>query len=372
MVVDSTAQPEQAVRDILASAFQSAGQRCSALRCLYLQDEVADGILHMLKGAMDQLRPGDPWEVATDLGPVIDAEAAAGIVAHVAGAKVLHRLAVPETGHFVAPVVVQVGGIADIPREVFGPVLHVARFRAAELPAVYDAINARGYGLTFGLHSRIDGRVQQAVAAVRAGNLYVNRNMIGAVVGSQPFGGEGLSGTGPKAGGPDYVARLAAPAPAPALAGPAGPADLAGLAARLGGATGGRVVTLDLPGPTGESNRLTLSPRAPVLCLGPGAAAEAAQVAAVAALGGVGVAAGGLVPADWLATAPGFSGAVWWGDEATARALAAALARRDGPILPLITDQPDRAQVLHERHLCIDTTAAGGNAHLLAAAARAA
>jgi RHH-type proline utilization regulon transcriptional repressor/proline dehydrogenase/delta 1-pyrroline-5-carboxylate dehydrogenase len=371
MVVDSTALPEQAVRDILASAFQSAGQRCSALRCLYVQEDVADGILHMLRGAMETLRVGDPWELATDLGPVIDGAAAAELTAYVdaAGPRVLHRLAVPGGGHFVGPAVIAVDGIADIPREVFGPVLHVARYRAADLPEVLQAINARGYGLTFGLHSRIDARVQQAVAAVRAGNLYVNRNQIGAVVGSQPFGGEGLSGTGPKAGGPDYVARLAAPAPAPALASLAAPADMAALAARLAAASGGRVQTQDLPGPTGESNRLTLSPRAPVLCLGPGPLAEAAQARAVEGLGGVAVAAGGAVPAEWLATAPGFSAVLWWGDDGTGRALAQALARRAGPILPLVTALPDRAHACHERHLCIDTTAAGGNAQLLAAAA---
>jgi len=371
MVVDSTALPEQAVRDILASAFQSAGQRCSALRCLYVQDEVADHLTAMLKGAMDELRLGDPWAIATDIGPAIDAEAAAGLRAHVEAARragrLIHQLAAPERGHFVAPAVIAVDGIADIEREIFGPVLHLARFRAADLPRVLEAINARGYGLTFGLHSRIDTRVQQVVDTVRAGNLYVNRNQIGAVVGSQPFGGEGLSGTGPKAGGPDYVARMAAPALA-AVAGadPAGPADLPALARRLAQAGGERAQTHGLPGPTGELNRLSLRPRSPILCLGPGPAAEAAQLAAVAGLGGAGVAAGGAVPADWVATAAGFSGVIWWGDADTGRALALALAGRAGPILPLITALPDRAHALLERHLCIDTTASGGNAQLLA------
>src|SRR5690606_22678452 len=161
-------------------------------------------------------------------------------------------------GHFVAPVVIEVTGIADIPREIFGPVLHVARFKGRDLPKVLDAVNARGFGLTFGLHTRIDNRVQEVVEAMRAGNLYVNRNQIGAVAGSQPFGGEGLSGTGPKAGGPDYVARLAAPAPAPVPgSAAAAPADLTA----LGGALAVPVPTMpvathDMPGPTGESNRL--------------------------------------------------------------------------------------------------------------------
>jgi len=373
MVVDSTALPEQAVRDILASAFQSAGQRCSALRCLYVQEDVADNLLDMLAGAMDALVPGDPWQLSTDIGPVIDAEAAREIRAYVAEARrdgrVLHEGRVPAAGHFVAPVVISVGGIGDLPREIFGPVLHVARFRARDLPKVMEAINARGYGLTFGLHTRIDNRVQEVVEALRIGNLYVNRNQIGAVVGSQPFGGEGLSGTGPKAGGPEYVARLAAPLPAGPAGGTGAPADLAALARALAAPVPAEAVaTRDLPGPTGESNRLSLHRRAAVLCLGPGAAAEAAQAEAIRAQGGLAVTAGGRVPPDWLVTAQGFSGAIWWGDAATARAFAQALASREGPILPLITSLPDAAHALTERHLCIDTTASGGNAQLLVAA----
>ncbi|KPQ07998.1 MAG: bifunctional proline dehydrogenase / delta 1-pyrroline-5-carboxylate dehydrogenase PutA [Rhodobacteraceae bacterium HLUCCA12] len=372
MIVDSTALPEQAVRDILASAFQSAGQRCSALRCLYVQDEIADDLSRMLFGAMDELTLGDPWHLSTDIGPVIDADAARDIRAYVAEARragrVLKELRAPDTGHFVAPAVIAVRGIDDIPREVFGPVLHLARFKARDLGRVIADVNARGYGLTFGLHTRIDSRVQEVVEAVHTGNLYVNRNQIGAVVGSQPFGGEGLSGTGPKAGGPHYVARLAAPAPARAEGGAQGDADTADLARRLAAAPTGTVhAPRDMPGPTGESNRLRLIPRPPVLCLGPGEAAEAAQKAAVEALGGVAVAAGGAVPTDWLRTAVGFSAALWWGDAGQGRLLAQALAARDGPIVALITGMPDPAHVHHERHLCIDTTAAGGNAQLLAA-----
>ena len=373
MVVDSTALPEQAVRDIVASAFQSAGQRCSALRCLYVQEDVADGLLEMLAGAMDALVLGDPWHLATDIGPVIDAGAAQDIRAHVAQARregrVRHELRAPTEGHFIAPVVIEIGGIEDLEREVFGPVLHVARFRGRDLPGVLAAVNARGYGLTFGLHTRIDNRVQEVVEALRVGNLYVNRNQIGAVVGSQPFGGEGLSGTGPKAGGPDYVARLAQSAAAPAGEAAVVSADLVALAAALAAPVSqAAVATRDMPGPTGESNRLSLHPRAPVLCLGPGRQAEAQQAAAIRALGGVAVAAGGAVPADWLASATGFSAVLWWGDEAGGRALAQALARRSGPILPLITARPDAAHALTERHLCIDTTASGGNAQLLVAA----
>ncbi|MFP4362205.1 MAG: bifunctional proline dehydrogenase/L-glutamate gamma-semialdehyde dehydrogenase PutA, partial [Alphaproteobacteria bacterium] len=212
MIADSTALPEQAVRDILESAFKSAGQRCSALRVLYVQADVEARLVEMLTGAMETLALGDPLAFATDVGPVIAAEARARIQRYVdaarAAGRLIKQLAAPAGGHFVGPALVRVGGIDDVPEEVFGPVLHVATFRAAELDAVVERINAQGYGLTFAMHSRIDGRVQRVLERVRAGNLYVNRNQIGAVVGVQPFGGEGLSGTGPKAGGPHYLARF--------------------------------------------------------------------------------------------------------------------------------------------------------------------
>ncbi|WP_395539404.1 bifunctional proline dehydrogenase/L-glutamate gamma-semialdehyde dehydrogenase PutA [Neotabrizicola sp. sgz301269] len=370
MVVDSTALPEQAVRDILASAFQSAGQRCSALRCLYLQEDVAGPISDMLFGAMEELSLGDPWQLATDIGPVIDAEAQAGIADYIATARkegrLLKELTAPATGHFIAPTVIRVAGIEALPREIFGPVLHLATFRAGDLPKVMQAINATGYGLTFGFHSRIDTAVQQVVEGVHAGNIYVNRNQIGAVVGSQPFGGEGLSGTGPKAGGPHYLARFTR-APAPPHAGPEGqPVTAAQVTARLAtAATSPDPEPLDLPGPTGESNRLHASARTPVLCLGPGAAAALAQAEAIRALGGTAIEAPGLPP-ETLATAQGFSGALWWGGDSAGRPYARALASRPGPILPLIGGAPDAAHALLERHVCIDTTAAGGNARLLA------
>lgn len=205
MLVDSTALPEQAVRDIVASAFQSAGQRCSALRCLYVQDDIAPHFIDMLKGAMDELCVGDPWALTTDVGPVINQAAYDSINAYIAAnaakGALLHRGDAPESGLFVAPTLLKVGGIADLEREIFGPVLHVATFKAHELDKVIADVNARGFGLTFGLHTRIDTRVQEIADGIHVGNLYVNRNQIGAIVGSQPFGGEGLSGTGPKAGG---------------------------------------------------------------------------------------------------------------------------------------------------------------------------
>jgi RHH-type proline utilization regulon transcriptional repressor/proline dehydrogenase/delta 1-pyrroline-5-carboxylate dehydrogenase len=214
MIVDSSALPEQVTRDVIASSFQSAGQRCSALRVLFVQDDVADAMLAMIAGAMQALIIGDPRDLTTDVGPVIDAEAKAALDAHIAqleiSAKVLSRLALPDLpGHFVAPTLVEISSLADLDREHFGPVLHVVRWKSGELEAVIDAINATGFGLTLGLQSRIDTTRALVEARARVGNLYVNRNQIGAVVESQPFGGEGLSGTGPKAGGPHYVLRFA-------------------------------------------------------------------------------------------------------------------------------------------------------------------
>ena len=216
LVADSSALPEQLVNDAVASAFNSAGQRCSALRVLFLQEEVAPRVLELLIGAMDELVIGDPASLATDVGPVIDDQARKVLEEHVAAmataGRVLHRVALPghcAHGTFVAPTLIEIGGIDRLRREVFGPILHVVRYRADALDGVIDAINATGYGLTLGIHSRIDATVRRIASRVRVGNVYVNRNIIGAVVGVQPFGGEGLSGTGPKAGGPHYLFRFA-------------------------------------------------------------------------------------------------------------------------------------------------------------------
>ncbi len=214
MIVDSTALPEQVVADVIVSAFQSAGQRCSALRLLCVQEDVADKVLEMLKGAMDLLTLGDPARPDTDIGPVIDAPARDGLLAWIAAnrAKVIHQLSLPaglEAGTFVPPTVIRLDRVEDLTREVFGPVLHVVTWKAGGLDDLLARINASGYGLTMGLHSRIGETADRVRAGAKVGNLYVNRSMIGAVVGVQPFGGEGLSGTGPKAGGPHYLARFA-------------------------------------------------------------------------------------------------------------------------------------------------------------------
>ena len=226
---------------------------------------------------------------------------------------------------------------------MFGPVLHIARFASHELDDVIDAINATGYGLTFGLQTRIDDRVQHVCERIQAGNLYVNRNQIGAIVGSQPFGGEGLSGTGPKAGGPLYLSRFVRNTP---------PVQQPRIQS--------------LPGPTGELNQYSLASRPPLLCLGPGEEQARAQKETVETLGGNAIAHPDLAPAD-ISTHLEIGGVLWWGDAAMARAYEQTLATRPGALVPLITGQPDLAHVMQEKHLCVDTTAAGGNAALLSA-----
>ena len=216
LIADSSALPEQLVKDAMASAFDSAGQRCSAARVLFVQADIADKVIHMLAGAMDELVVGDPGLLSTDVGPVIDEDARKVLAAHAEKmdreAKAIKTVALPEAtahGSFFAPRAYELQSLSQLEREVFGPVLHVIRWNAGDLDAVLDAINATGYGLTLGVHSRIDSTVEKIARKVKVGNCYINRNQIGAVVGVQPFGGEGLSGTGPKAGGPHYLLRFA-------------------------------------------------------------------------------------------------------------------------------------------------------------------
>jgi RHH-type proline utilization regulon transcriptional repressor/proline dehydrogenase/delta 1-pyrroline-5-carboxylate dehydrogenase len=213
MIVDSTALPEQVVDAVVASAFRSAGQRCSSLRVLYLQEEIAPAVLDMLRGAMAALRIGDPADPATDIGPVIDEQARRKLAEYISDLRSHAKLIaesgpVPSGGTYVAPVAFEIGSIREIPGERFGPILHIVRFALDDLDRVIEEINAMGYGLTMGVHTRVDSRAEHIRARSAVGNFYVNRNMIGAVVGVQPFGGEGLSGTGPKAGGPNYLVRF--------------------------------------------------------------------------------------------------------------------------------------------------------------------
>ncbi|MEA2947864.1 MAG: RHH-type transcriptional regulator, proline utilization regulon repressor / proline dehydrogenase, partial [Alphaproteobacteria bacterium] len=216
MIVDATALPEQVTDDVIASAFRSAGQRCSALRLLCVQDDVAEHIIDMIAGAVRELELGDPRRISTQVGPVIDAEAKSRLDRWIAAMESEGRVrfrwdrfkSLPAAGTYVPPAIIMLDRARDLREEVFGPILHVVRWRPDELDQLLDDIAGNGYGLTLGIHSRIDTRVAHITARLANGNVYVNRNMIGAVVGTQPFGGTGLSGTGPKAGGPNYLRRF--------------------------------------------------------------------------------------------------------------------------------------------------------------------
>ncbi|MGZ8259015.1 MAG: L-glutamate gamma-semialdehyde dehydrogenase, partial [Caldimonas sp.] len=421
MLVDSSALAEQVVSDVVASAFDSAGQRCSALRLLCVQADGADRVVEMLHGAMAESRMGSAETLAVDVGPVIDANAQAALEAHVEAMRKrgrrVFRQARPvddalERGSFVVPTVIELERIGELEREVFGPVLHVFRFPRRDLAATIEQVNATGYGLTLGVQSRIDETIAQVVAAARVGNVYVNRNMVGAVVGVQPFGGEGLSGTGPKAGGPLYLLRLlsrppggaiaraldgasmeatAAPEPPPPLvalqrwAAGVGDAPLAAVCARFAAAS--RVgVAVVLPGPTGERNVYTLHPREAVLCLADAESDRLVQLAAVLAVGSRAFWPGAAGPlaarlpadvrvgiellADWRSAAVRFDAVLHHGNSAELLEVARHLAERPGPIVAVEGSRPgDTALALErlvvERAISINTAAAGGNATLM-------
>ncbi len=392
MVVDSSALPEQVVADAVRSAFDSAGQRCSALRVLCVQEDVAERILAMLRGAMRELAIGNPDRLAADVGPVISARARDGILAHIAAMRALghavETLPLPDEcahGTFVAPTLVEIPAMTELKREVFGPVLHVLRFRRDRLDELIGSINATGYALTFGVHTRIAETEARATALAAAGNIYVNRDMIGAVVGVQPFGGRNLSGTGPKAGGPLYLHRLLAAAPPPlkgSVPGPAGEwvAHLHASGSPLAAQAAALVATTpfghaeELRGAVGERDRYELVPRGTVLCLG--ARLELPVAAALATGNRALVPAGTTVPpglaehivrvADWRAA--DFDAALFDGDADDARELAAALAERPGPIVTLQTASAGfrLEALLAERSISVNTAAAGGNATLMA------
>ena len=387
MIVDSTALPEQAVKDIIASAFQSAGQRCSALRLLYIQSDIAAPFLKMLKGAMDELKIGNPWNLNTDIGPIIHRDAQKEINDYITQARsdgrVMKSLVPPLNGNFIGPTIISVKGIEDLDTEVFGPVLHIATFEADELPKIIADINASGYGLTFGLHTRIDSRVEYVTQNLNVGNIYVNRNQIGAVVGSQPFGGEALSGTGPKAGGPNYVRRFSVSTDPLSivkhtplkiktyLPRQAVQSYLSQAPKPLRHA----LRTHEMPGPTGESNRLSEYPRGTILCLGPNPECAEKQVAIAKGRGCSAVAIyegakgesslNGVINPDDLIELNGFHGVAYWGTDDFARDIRQALAQREGPTLTLMGPNDMEICCTVERHVCVDTTAAGGNVALL-------
>ena len=410
MIVDSTALPEQVCADVLNSAFDSAGQRCSALRILCVQEDVADRMVEMIKGAMDELVVGNPMNLNTDVGPVIDAEAQQNLLAHInkmkQTAKSFHEVKLASgvdaaNSTFVLPVLFELNNLDDLQREVFGPVLHVVRYRAGELDALLAQINSKGYALTHGIHSRIDGTVEHIRSRIEAGNVYVNRNIVGAVVGVQPFGGHGLSGTGPKAGGPFYLQRLSRLDNwiAPDLTTP-GQADEASLLvletllhklpltqaekitaaeaigrARFRTLCGAETV---FPGPTGERNSASWHAPERVWLYGGDLARSFAALAQLAASGVQTVVEGTHPLAQYAAEFPmliAVSDAPATAGISHVAALDTlpaerkeALAKTDGALIRIIPSPKglDILQVFEEVSCSINTTAAGGNASLMA------
>ncbi len=412
MIVDSSALPEQVAGDVLASAFDSAGQRCSSLRVLCLQDNIADRVIAMLKGAMAELAVGDPAKFETDTGPVIDAEAQAGLKSYLDAhkAQILFQVPLPAecaAGTFIAPTLLEIGSIGELTREVFGPILHVLRFKQSELPRLVDGINATGYGLTLGIHSRIDETIGFVAARANAGNIYVNRNMIGAVVGVQPFGGEGLSGTGPKAGGPLMLHRLLRAAPPLRLQGKRDETRLDALRTfsewagdgacgllksgeraklreflKLYLETSPAGLELPLRGPVGEENRLLILPRGRVLGIASTVFEALHEIGAALATGNCLVLTGaeGLASLGKLLPAPlqpqiEFAGdwekaafdAVLLPGPARIAEIAHALAARPGPIVQIVSGEPGfrLERLVKEKCISVNTAAAGGNASLM-------
>ncbi|EFL92114.1 trifunctional transcriptional regulator/proline dehydrogenase/pyrroline-5-carboxylate dehydrogenase [Candidatus Regiella insecticola LSR1] len=429
MIVDSSALTEQVVTDVIESAFDSAGQRCSALRILCIQEEVAEHTLRMLRGAMAECRMGNPERLSTDIGPVITREAQAGIEGYIQAMRAKGRKVYQaarsnildekewQRGTFIQPTLIELASFDELQQEIFGPVLHVVRFQLQDLDTLVDKINATGYGLTLGVHTRVDETVSRITERAKVGNIYVNRNMVGAVVGVQPFGGEGLSGTGPKAGGPLYLYRLLSQRPenalltaltrqnnqqAPevngresllaahsalmqfltteheALLKPAqGYAELA---------QGGTVH--QLVGPTGERNTYTLLPRERVLCIADNQEDILIQLSAVLAVGSQVLWLDGSLQkdlfrklpalvqscirfsADWQSSNILFDAVIFHGDIEKLRALCQQISQRDGPIISVQGFAPGETAIFLERLLIehtvsINTAAAGGNANLM-------
>ncbi|KEY58080.1 trifunctional transcriptional regulator/proline dehydrogenase/L-glutamate gamma-semialdehyde dehydrogenase [Serratia sp. DD3] len=431
MIVDSSALTEQVVADVMASAFDSAGQRCSALRILCLQEEVAEHTLQMLRGAMAEYRMGNPERLSTDMGPLIDNDAKTLIERHIQAMRTKGRRVYQAAksfgddnqqewarGTFIKPTLIELESFDELQKEVFGPVLHVVRFQRAHLGALVDQINAAGYGLTLGVHTRIDETITHVTEQAKVGNLYVNRNMVGAVVGVQPFGGEGLSGTGPKAGGPLYLYRLLAERPMDAVQRTFNHLDsqhpleatqrstllapcqaleqwfntqkLSELAALVQqyAALGQSGIARQLPGPTGERNSYALLPRERVLCLANNQSDALIQLAAVLAVGSqvlwpeaelqralfrrlpAAVQATVCFSDNWAEDKVTFDAAIYHGDADQLRTLSEQIAQRDGAIVSLQGFSQGETnllleRLLIERSLSINTAAAGGNASLM-------
>jgi len=407
LIVDSSALTEQVVGDVLASAFDSAGQRCSALRVLCLQEDIADKTLAMLKGAMAELRTGNPDRLAVDIGPVITADAQKIITDHVAALRAKGRVVVEAPldsaamlGTFVAPTLIELQDLSELTREVFGPVLHVVRYQREQIDTLVDRINALGYGLTFGLHTRIDTTIERVSSRIAAGNIYVNRNQIGAVVGVQPFGGHGLSGTGPKAGGPLYLRRLVrteAPAipglPANTVIDPALVALVDWLSANGRTAMAQKMLdqsahpainaAMELQGPVGERNLYRTRPRGTVLAVAATDDGLLHQLAAILATGNDAMIEGQSALIEQLPAAVrqrvvanegGVIAAVLVeGDAEAVRAVSQRVADWLGPIItvqgaPLGQGGYSLDMLVTETAISTNTAAAGGNASLMAIA----
>jgi RHH-type proline utilization regulon transcriptional repressor/proline dehydrogenase/delta 1-pyrroline-5-carboxylate dehydrogenase len=414
MIVDSSALPEQVITDVLTSAFDSAGQRCSALRVLCLQEDVADRLLAMLRGALRELEIGCPSRLATDIGPVINAEARSAIEQHVETMAelgcVVERISLPQctdAGTFVRPTMIEIKKLSDLEREVFGPVLHVLRYQRADLDRLIDDINATGYALTFGFHTRLDDNISHIATRISAGNVYINRNTVGAVVGVQPFGGLGLSGTGPKAGGPLYLGRLTGGEPVRAIEGSVhiDPALLEfadwlddngrkveARMARALGAASPLGLEVELPGPVGERNLYAFRQRGQILLLPETPGGLYRQIACVLATGNSAVIAPAdglqavlnnlpmpvrsrsLISNDW-ASHGSYAGALIEGDAKRILAMQRKIADLPGPLVVVqgaasaeIADHLEAYNLnwlLREVSISVNTAAAGGNASLM-------
>ncbi|SDC05060.1 trifunctional transcriptional regulator/proline dehydrogenase/L-glutamate gamma-semialdehyde dehydrogenase [Acinetobacter boissieri] len=419
MIVDSSALTEQVVLDVVSSAFDSAGQRCSALRILCLQKDCAASIQTMLKGAMQQLRLGNPHFLQTDIGPVIDAEAQQTIQRHIEKMRTkgyaVHQFTFDDVatqhasaqGTFIPPTVIELPNLDDLEREVFGPVLHVITYQQNELPQLIERINEKGYGLTMGVHTRIDDTIQQVINHSNVGNLYVNRNIVGAVVGVQPFGGEGLSGTGPKAGGPLYLHRLMQPhdfdtstpfAVKQALNSPSKPNFEALRAFKTWAKTTFPTLnvvdtqpfivgtTYELQGPTGESNQYTMQPRKHIASIASNEQDYITQLLAIFAVNAHAVIAKDAVISKHFNDLPSavktqihlvedtntatLDAVLHHGETTALSVLQERIAAREGAIVS-IHHQPSHSthvaieRLVIEHAVSINTTAAGGNASLM-------
>ena len=406
LIVDSSALLEQVVQDALYSAFDSAGQRCSALRVLCLQHDIYDKTMQMLYGAMNELRIGDPSGLSIDIGPVIDLEAKNKLLSHIASMRLsansIYQLPLSDlakNGHFVAPTLIEITQLSELKHEVFGPVLHVLRYQRNELPDLIEQINSTGYGLTLGVHSRLDETVQYVIDHARVGNIYVNRNIVGAVVGVQPFGGEGRSGTGPKAGGPLYLKRLQQHSDEHVSGHSVfehqasdllttllvwlktdGHEKLALLAQQYA-LTTPRKMTLVLPGPTGEMNTLSFVPRGKIFCAATNVNSLLNQLAAILATENSAVmheSTFKLIPTNLpdsikaiiqLTEIDHIQSQIALIESPLSAFLRPLIAFQNGQITSIIETNETALvplwRLLAERSVCINTTAAGGNASLM-------